>query len=76
MAKKYIIKTSGRSIELSKPNSTSLVIFWDGNKAFYEKVYDTKPEDAPKKAINSLLMVKDFDPDYVSTLEVNQVIKV
>ena len=25
MAKKYIIKTSGRSIELSKPNSTSLV---------------------------------------------------
>lgn len=52
-----------------------LVIFWDGNKAFYEKVYDTKPEEAPEKAINSLLMVKDFDPDYVSTLEVKQVIK-
>lgn len=41
-----------------------LVIFWDGNKAFYEKVYDTKPEEAPEKAINSLLMVKEFDPDY------------
>ena len=61
---------------MEEEKANYLVIFWDGDKAFYEKVFDTTKAEAPAEAIGSLLMVKDFDPDYVSTLEVKQVIKV